>query len=257
MQHLLGAGRAQYLLDKNPLHEIHMYKKLRSHRSCEIPGSSIPFPRFSKTPFLSPQTCPSNISQRSTTHDRQAHNHPAGPDDLLVPKLPPGVPHQMPHPIDTVETERHRDPELDQELRHRSEAAEPLGQARALQMPSEHRAHQVGRPEDVEAPRQDRCGDPVQAREDPGDLRAVDGQVWRDRTVQALFGQDRVRVRRLRRRRFRGGGGRGKGDEAGARGGGGRVSRVAGTVGGGIGEGRIRYRFCDGRREMAEAAGGK
>ena len=100
----------------------------------------------------------------------------------------------MPDPIPAMKRKGKRHRHLGRQLRRQGPAGEPCRQARTVEMPAEQGRDEVGGPEDVEAAGEDGAGEAVQPGQEPGYLRTVNLQVWGDGTVEALRGEDRIRV---------------------------------------------------------------
>jgi hypothetical protein len=129
-------------------------------------------------------------SQSKCRDSAQAHNEPSTLVYGLIVDHARRIPHQMPDTIEGVVCERPRKHTLRQELQdHR-----PLRESRryhcALKMPASVWCDQVSCAEDVEGAAHQAAGDTIEDRAIPGDLRAIDAEVRRDRSVQALFGED-------------------------------------------------------------------
>lgn len=68
---------------------------------------------------------------------------------------------------------------------------------RALKVETDQRCDEVSKSEEIEATGEDGACDAVEGRKVPGQLRAVDGQMWSNGSIQALFGENLVAVGRF------------------------------------------------------------
>lgn len=100
----------------------------------------------------------------------------------------------MPNAVQAVESDGHGKAKLDEHLGQQRQSAERSRNRSRLKMPADDRGDQVGSGKNVESARGDRARDTVQTTGVPGDLRAVDGQVRRNRAIQALLSKDLGRV---------------------------------------------------------------
>ena len=131
-------------------------------------------------------------SQRERTHNTQPHHRPPRLRNLLIRDRLPHIPHQMPHPVQTVKGKRPRDQGLRHELDRQRQPAKRRCQRRALEVPAGEGRDQVGRAEDVQTAGEHRARDAVQDRGNPSDLALVDGEVGRDGAFEPLVFEDAV-----------------------------------------------------------------
>lgn len=140
----------------------------------------------------SPQTNLLHERQKQASESAESDHSPSRNLDLLVRNAPSQIPHQMPEPVEAVESKREADDQLRQELGRHGPGRERGRQGRALQVPSQNRCHQVCGSEDVEPAAQHAPGDAVEGGSVPGDLRTVDAEVRGDGAVQTLLCEDLV-----------------------------------------------------------------
>lgn len=100
----------------------------------------------------------------------------------------------MPDAIPGMKGKGKGDRHLGGQLRSERPAGEACRQGGSVEMPAEQGRDEVGGAEDVEAAGEDGAGNAVQPGQEPGYLRTVDLQVGGDGAVEALRGEDRVRV---------------------------------------------------------------
>ncbi|WEW56059.1 hypothetical protein PRK78_001494 [Emydomyces testavorans] len=96
----------------------------------------------------------------------------------------------MPHTIHTVKGERQGDTKFNGKLGRYWQSAKSGRKRCRFQMPTENRSNQICCGKDVQTARENGASDTVEAGEVPGNLRSVDAEMWRDRTIEALFGED-------------------------------------------------------------------
>ena len=84
-------------------------------------------------------------------------------------------------------------------------ARERSGHTRTIEMPSRQRRDQICSTEDVDSARANTACDAVQGRENPGDLRLIDGEMGGSGSIQSLCFED---LEGVSRREGTGGGGR-------------------------------------------------
>lgn len=125
--------------------------------------------------------------KRQRRNRAQSHHSPSRLVDLLVRNHLRCVPNQMPHAIQTMESEWKSQDRLGSDLQEHWPCSEACGDDCRLQVPAKVGGHQVETAEGVKATAESAAGDTVESGEIPGDLRGVDGEVGSDGPVQALF----------------------------------------------------------------------
>ena len=174
---------------------VYLYKNQTPPPNLPLPVPKLPLPALLPLPLpLPPAASHAHKRQHRTTHHRQRHHHPPRHLHLAIPHLAARIPNQMADAVESMERERQRDAELDQRLGRGAAAGNPLRQRRRLEVPAQQRRGQVRGPEDVDPARERAARDAVQRRQVPGHLRAVDGQVRADGSVEPLGGEDGVGV---------------------------------------------------------------
>lgn len=98
----------------------------------------------------------------------------------------------MPEAVERVEGESESSEGLEADLYGDGPGGDGGNERLRLEVPAGEGGDSVGGEEGVHATRDDAAGDTVQSGGVPGNLRAVDGKVWRDGAVQALLLQNVV-----------------------------------------------------------------
>jgi hypothetical protein len=96
----------------------------------------------------------------------------------------------MPHTLKAVEEERECKEALESDLNCHWPSSHCRDQRLCLQVPSGVWRCEVCEAEEIQRAGEDDCRDTVQGRAIPCDLRAVDGEMWGDGAVEALFDED-------------------------------------------------------------------
>jgi len=136
----------------------------------------------------------SQESKSESTGDAQSNDGPAGLDNGGVGESAAGIPNQVTHAVHAVVGEGKGQSGLEEDLGGQRESAHGSNHGGGLQVPSESRRGEVCGGPQIESAGEGDTGDTVQGTTNPADLGTVDAQVGRNGTVQALLGQDRVRV---------------------------------------------------------------
>lgn len=89
-----------------------------------------------------------------------------------------------------MECERHSKAQFDQEFGGKWQSTESSSNRGGFKVPSDDGRNEVSSSENVEAAWGDWAGDTMKSTSVPGDLRAIDGEMGRNWTLETLFGED-------------------------------------------------------------------
>jgi hypothetical protein len=123
-------------------------------------------------------------------NNRKSNNRPPSADNLLVREPNTDIPQQVPDAVEAVEEHGESKEALERNLRRRGPRRDRRDHARRLKVPSRVWRSEVRETEQVQRAAERDARDAVQRRRVPGDLRAVDGEVGRDGTLEALLCED-------------------------------------------------------------------
>lgn len=119
-----------------------------------------------------------------------SHNRPSRPHHRDVLEAKTQIPRQMPESIEGVVEEGERERRLRGNLCENGPCSHSGDHGGSLEMPAQGRGSEVCEAEEVQRAAQHDAGDTVQRGTVPCDLRAVDGEMGGDGTLETLLAED-------------------------------------------------------------------